>query len=149
LVRLFHPDRHVNNPEAYKAYTRLTQEITTARDSGNIEKLREIANDPEGFARKIGASQLDFSEESQIGQLKRLYDSIQSRILEMLEALNELRSDAKYELSQLVARRQEYLAEVAEEFRAKLNQECDELEKTAENLANEIEELTGEPLTGF
>lgn len=149
LVRLFHPDRHVNNPEAYKAYTRLTQEITTARDSGDIEKLREIANDPEGFARKIGAGQLDLSEESQLDQLKRLYDSIQTRILEMLEALNELRSDAKYELAQLAARRPEYLAEVAEEFRTKINEECDELEKAAEELANEIEELTGEPLTGL
>jgi DNA polymerase-3 subunit epsilon len=145
LVRLFHPDRHVNNPEAYKAYTLLTQEITTARDAGDIDKLKEIASDPQAYARKIGAGLIDLSDEAELEKLKRLYESIQSQILEMLEAIDELRSDPKYELSQLSARRPDYLNEVAVEYRADIERECEKLELEAAELADQIEELTGSP----
>jgi DNA polymerase-3 subunit epsilon len=145
LVRLFHPDRHVNNPEAYKAYTLLTQEITTARDAGDIDKLKEIASDPQAYARKIGAGLIDLSDEAELEKLKRLYESIQSQILEMLEAIDELRSDPKYELSQLSARRPDYLNEVAVEYRADIERECEKLEIEAAELADQIEELTGSP----
>jgi DNA polymerase III epsilon subunit-like protein len=143
LVRLFHPDRHVNNPETYKAYTLLSQEITTARDSGDIEKLREIANDPEGFARKIGAGSIDLSDESELKKLKRLYEGLQVQILEMLEALDELRTDSKYELTQLSLRRPNYLEEVADRYKQEIQKECASLEVEALKLAVEIDELTG------
>ena len=143
LVRLFHPDRHVNDPEMYKAYTRLTQEINAARDSGDIDKLREIANDPEGYARRIGLGDIDLSDEAELDKLKRLYESLQAQILEMLESLDLLRTDPKYELTQLAARRPNYLNEVADSYRRQLQDECFNLEKEAAELANEIEELTG------
>ena len=145
LVRLFHPDRHVKNPETYKAYTMLTQEITTARDSGDIEKLREIAKDPEGFARRIGAGSIDLSDESELNKLKRLYEGLQAQILEMLEALDELRSDPKYELTQLSSRRPNYLEEIADQHREEIQNECESLEVEAAKLAAEIDELTGLP----
>jgi len=145
LVRLFHPDRHVKNPETYKAYTMLTQEITTARDSGDIEKLREIAKDPEGFARRIGAGSIDLSDESELNKLKRLYEGLQAQILEMLEALDELRSDPKYELTQLSSRRPNYLEEIADQHREEIQKECESLEVEAAKLAAEIDELTGLP----
>ncbi len=147
LVKLFHPDRHVNDPEAYKAYTLLTQEITTARDAGDIDKLREIASDPQAYARKIGAGQIDLSDEAELGKLRRLYESIQTQILEMLEALDEIRSDPKYELAQLSARRPDYLSEIADEYRADIEKECETLEREAEDLASQIEELTGSPVS--
>jgi DNA polymerase-3 subunit epsilon len=146
LVKLFHPDRHVKDPEAYKAYTLLTQEITTARDAGDIEKLREIASDPKAYAMKIGAGLIDLSDEAELGKLRRLYESIQIQILEMLEALDELRTDPKYEFSQLSARRPDYLNEVAEEYRVDIEKECERLEQEAEQLATQIEELTGMPI---
>jgi DNA polymerase-3 subunit epsilon len=146
LVRLFHPDRHVKDAEAYKAYTLLTQEITTARDAGDIDKLREIASDPHAYAKKIGAGQIDLSDEAELEKLKRLYESIQTKILEMLEALDELRSDPKHELAQLSARRPDYLNEVAVEFRADIERECEMLEREAADLADQIEELTGSPV---
>lgn len=144
LVRLFHPDRHHNDPEDYKAYTRLTQEITTARDSGDIEKLREIASDPQAFARKIGAGLIDLSDESELEKLKRLYESLQAQILEMLESLDELHSDPKFELAQLSARRPEYLFEVAQEYKRQIDKECADLQQEADELAHQIEELSGE-----
>jgi DNA polymerase-3 subunit epsilon len=146
LVKLFHPDRHINDQEAYIAYTLLMQEITTARDSGDIEKLREIASDPKAYAKKIGAGVIDLSEEAELGNLKRLYESIQTQILEMLEMLDELRTDPKYELTQLSARRPEYLSEVADEYRSQIEAECSDLTKQATDLAEQIEELTGSPV---
>lgn len=146
LVKLFHPDRHINDQEAYIAYTLLMQEITTARDSGDIEKLREIASDPKAYAKKIGAGVIDLSEEAELGNLKRLYESIQTQILEMLEMLDELRTDPKYELTQLSARRPEYLSEVADEYRSQIETECSDLTKQATDLAEQIEELTGSPV---
>ena len=143
LTRLFHPDRHVNNPETYDAYTRLTQEINLARDAGDIDKLREIANDPEGYARRIGAGTLDLSEESQLDNLKRLYESLQAQIVEMLEDLSVLRADPKYELTQLASRRPDYLEEVADIYRKQLEEECASLVAEAQRLSEEIEELTG------
>ena len=143
LVRLFHPDRHVSNPETYATFTKLMQEITTARDDGDIEKLREIANDPEAYARKIGAGAIDLTDEDEIGKLRRLYENIQAQILTMLESIDELRSDSKYELSQLCARRPEYLEEVAAQYRAQLEDECQRLNREAAELAEQIEELTG------
>lgn len=145
LVRLFHPDRHVNEPESYKAYTLLTQEITTARDAGDIDKLREIASDPQAYARKIGAGLIDLSDEAELEKLKRLYESIQTQILERLVALDELRSDPKYELAQLSARRPDYLDEVTAKYRANIERECEKLEREAAELADQIEELTGFP----
>ena len=124
----------------------MTQEINAARDSGDIEKLREIASDPQAYAQKIGAGLIDLSDEAELGNLKRLYESIQAQILEMLEALDELRSDPKYELSQLSARRPDYLNEVAEEYRSQIEKECDDREREAANLSEQIEELTGSPI---
>jgi DNA polymerase-3 subunit epsilon len=149
LVKLFHPDRHVKNPDAYKAYTLLTQEINAARDAGDIDRLREIASDPNAFARKIGAGLIDLSDEAELGKLRRLYEVIQAQILEMLEALNELRADPKYELTQLSARRSDYLEVVAEEYRAKIEKESEKIELEAKVLADQIEELTGVPVSSI
>jgi DNA polymerase III epsilon subunit-like protein len=145
LVRLFHPDRHIGNADAYRAYTILTQEIMISRDNADIEKLREIAADPEGYARRLGLGELDFSEESELGKLQRLYEGLQAQILEMLEIIDKLRADPKYEFSQLAARRPGYLKEVAAEYESAIKAECDQLEAEAESLALEIEELTGSP----
>ena len=46
LVSLFHPDRFAGVPEKKAAYESLTASINQARDEGNIELLREIADDP-------------------------------------------------------------------------------------------------------
>ena len=143
LLKLFHPDRYINNPETYQKYTRLMQEVNIARQNGDIEKLREISNDPEGYARKIGVGQIDLSEESQLDNLKRLYESLQAQIIEMLELINELRADPKYELTQLAARRPEYLHEIATEYEKQIDAECVLLCRESEELAQAIFELTG------
>lgn len=79
LVRLYHPDRFAHDPEKQKAYQRLTSEINQARDSGNVERLREIANDPDGFMLRRGLGRLDFADDAEVLQLRRLMKSRSSR----------------------------------------------------------------------
>ena len=43
LVKLYHPDRFANEPEKLETYHKLTAAINQAKDTGDIETLREIA----------------------------------------------------------------------------------------------------------
>ena len=54
LVKLYHPDRFANEPEKQETYNKLTAAINQAKDTGDIETLREIAEDPQGFMLRQG-----------------------------------------------------------------------------------------------
>ena len=143
LVRLFHPDRHVGDPEKQKAYTRIMSEINHARDAGNIEILREISNDPEGYMAKHKLGKIDLSDEEDVINLGKLYEALQAKIVEIIEEIDNFRSDPKYELYKLSTRRPDYLKEVADSQKEKLSVECERLKVKADALADEIEGLTG------
>ena len=46
LVNLYHPDDFAGEPEKLETYHKLTAAINLAKDNGDIEMLREIAEDP-------------------------------------------------------------------------------------------------------
>ena len=80
LVKLFHPDRR----------------------SGHAE--RRIAEDRRnrmGFILRQGWAALDFGEEREIAQLRRLWESIELEIIRVLEAGHALRESPDYELHRL------------------------------------------------
>ena len=54
LVKLYHPDRFADQPDKLEAYHKLTAAINRAKDIGDIETLREIAEDPQGFMLRQG-----------------------------------------------------------------------------------------------
>lgn len=143
LVSLYHPDRFANEPDKQQTYKQLTQIINEARDRGDIERLREIANDPNGFLVRQGLDSLDFSDEAQVAELRQLYETLQERILNLLDELQELRESAEYELYTLSERRPEFVQEVADQQADQLVEEIAGLEAEAEQLAEEIEGLTG------
>ena len=72
LVKLYRPDRFANEPDKLETYHKLTAAISQARDHGDIETLREIAEDPEGFLLRKGWATLDFSDQEELTQLRRL-----------------------------------------------------------------------------
>ena len=148
LVRFYHPDRFSHDPGKREAFENLTSEINQARDRGDIERLREIAADPDGFMRRQGWESLDFSDSGEISPLRKLFDTLQLKIVATLDALNELQADPKYELHQLSLIRPDYLQKVADEYIQIITDEIKELEAQAAALADEIEELTGEPSLG-
>ncbi|MGB7768662.1 MAG: DUF6804 family protein [Verrucomicrobiia bacterium] len=142
LVKLYHPDRFANDPDKLEAYHKLTAAINQAKDIGDIETLREIADDPQGFMLRQGWASLDFGDVEELAQLRRLHETLQKEIASVTESLKHLRDSPDYELCQLSEQTPGVLDELAAERTKQLETEIVELEKQAEQLANEIKKLT-------
>ena len=117
--------------------------INQARDNGDIERLREIANDPHGFILRQGWGSLDFSDVAEVENLRRLYDTLQIEIVSIMDSLNELCESSDFALHQLSAQQPSLLEEVAAEQAKAIDAEITQLEAKAARLAVEIKELTG------
>jgi DNA polymerase-3 subunit epsilon len=143
LVGLYHPDRFAHQSEKQEIYKRLAQEIIQARDRGDIERLREIANDPNGFLLCLGVSHLDLDDYAELATLRQLYVTLQERILNLLDELEQLRASGDYELFTLSRERPEFLQEIADQQAGQIAAEIAELEVEAAQLAEEIASLTG------
>ena len=145
LVKLYHPDRFAHEPDKLETYHKLTTAINQAKDAGDIETLREIAEDPHGFMLRQGWVKLDFKDVEELAQLKRLHETLQKEIAVVTESLKELRESPDYELCQLAEQKPGVLDELAAERAKQLEVENAELEKQAERLAKEIKKLGGKP----
>jgi DNA polymerase-3 subunit epsilon len=106
--------------------------------------LREIAEDPHGFILRQGWASLDFTDEIELAQLRRLHETLQLEIVAVIESLNRLKESPDYELCQISEQKPGVLEALAAERAALLENESAELEKQAERLAEEIKELGGE-----
>ena len=144
LVRVFHPDRHHNDPEKRKRYEELTALINRAKEEGDLDALEEIAADPEGYARRRGLGELDLSDRTDAESLRRLWAALQAEILKVIEETEALRESPDHELAMLAEKNDSYLDLVADEQKETLQREIDELTAEADKLGREIEELTGE-----
>ena len=143
LVKLYHPDRFAHEPDKLETYHKLTAAINRAKDAGDMKTLREIAEDPHGYILHQGWASLDFSDEAELSQLRKLYESLQLEIIEVLEQLNGLRESPDYELCQITEKKPGVLDELATQRKKLLEKESAELEKQAHQLAEEIKELAG------
>ncbi|MEO7297527.1 MAG: hypothetical protein ABI042_03000 [Verrucomicrobiota bacterium] len=143
LVKLYHPDRFANEPDKLETYHKLTAAINQAKDNGDIETLREIAEDPHGFILRQGWSKLDFADVEELAQLKRLHETLQKEIAVVAEALKQLRESPDYELCQLAEKKPGMLDELAAERAKQLELENKALEMQADLLAKEIKKLGG------
>ena len=85
-------------PEKLATYEKLT---SGAKDNGDIETLREIAEDPHGFILRQGWTSLDFSDEVELTQLRRLYETLELEIIDVLESLTTLKESPDFELCQI------------------------------------------------
>jgi DNA polymerase-3 subunit epsilon len=143
LVKLYHPDRFADEPDKLETYDKLTSAINRAKEAGDIETLREIAEDPHGFILRQGWTSLDFSDEVELAQLRRLHETLQLEIITVLESLNQLRDSPDYELCQIIEQKPGVLDELAAERKKLLENESARLETQANQLAQEIKELSG------
>jgi DNA polymerase III epsilon subunit-like protein len=144
LVKLYHPDR-VNSDDAKSAaYTKLMSLIIDAKNRRDIDLMREIANDPAAFMTKHNLGKLQAYEENEVGSLKKLYESLQIKIFETISDTDELRSGEQFAIYRLASRRAGYLEEVASQYKAKIEVECQDLRALADKLSKEMEELQGE-----
>ena len=145
LVKLYHPDRFAHEPDKLATYEKLISVINLAKDNGDIAILREIAEDPHGFILRQGWSSLDFSEEVELVQLRRLYETLQLEVINILEALGKLRESPDYELCKICEQKSGVLDDLVQQRAELLAKEIVELETKAEKLSGEIVELGGEP----
>ena len=143
LVRMFHPDRCMDDPEKRRAHEWLTSEINQARDRGDIEPLREIAQNPDAFLLKHGMALLAQDDSSDVVRLRTLLDALQQRVLETLEALNNLRETPGYELHQRIEQDAAFFATTVAQHIDMLELEMADLQAEADRLAQEIEGLSG------
>ena len=147
-MKLFHPDRFAHEPEKQETYERLTAAINHAKDHGDLATLRRIAEDPHGFILRQGWAALDFGEEREIAQLRRLWESIELEIIRVLEAGNALKESPDYEMHQLTTQTPAFFDETVRLQVVSLEKELTVLESEAQELAEEIEELTGDSAFG-
>jgi DNA polymerase III epsilon subunit-like protein len=143
LVKLYHPDRFADQPDKLETYHKLTAAINRAKDAGDMATLREIAEDPAGYILRQGWESLDFSEDVELAQLRRLYETLQIEIIAVIESLGQLRESPDHELCRISEKKPGVLDELAGERAKLLEAESTELEKQASRLADEIKELGG------
>jgi hypothetical protein len=142
LVKLYHPDRFAHEPDKLATYEKLTAAINHAKEAVDIQTLREIAEDPAGFILRQGWTRLDFSDEVELAELRRLHETLQLEIIVVIESLEQLKESAEYELCGIVEQRPGVLDELAAERMKLLEQESAKLQQEAEKLADEIRELS-------
>ena len=138
LVRLFHPDRFMDDEEKQAVYQQLTAAINRARDEGDIELMREIASDPHGFMLRQGWGIVALDDAEDLDKLRYLYDALEGQVITLLEALDALRHSAEFELHQLVSAQPDVLEKVAEAQSYSLNEENKALETESEKIEAEI-----------
>lgn len=144
LVKLYHPDRFAHEPDKLATYEKLTAAINRAKETGDIQALREIADDPAGYILRQGWTNLDFSDEVELAQLRRLHESLQLEIIAVIESLEQLKESAEFELCGIIEQKPGTLDELATEQIKLLEKERAELQEQAESLATEIAELNEE-----
>ncbi len=141
LVKLFHPDRYAADPMKQAAYEHLTRDINRARDEGDLNRLREIATDPQGYLARQGLPNIVIAESQNIEALERLYDTLQGQILELIEALDALRQSPAYELYCLLNDDPVAFEEVTERHRKALRSEIDALQAEIREVEAELSDL--------
>ncbi|MBM4202292.1 MAG: exonuclease, partial [Gammaproteobacteria bacterium] len=139
LVRLYHPDRYAAEPARREVHERLTAEINRARDAGDIDRLREIAGEPEAFLAGLGSTGAGASED--LEALERLHMSLQGRILELIEAIEAFRQSPDGELHATLSDQPALFTAIVAEYRAGLRREIDTLTAELNAVEDEIREL--------
>ncbi len=145
LVKTYHPDHYADEPEKQTRYNQLMQAINQAKDKGDVAALHEIANDPEGFVRRQGWGTLALDDDDDLDRLRHLYEGLQAQIIALLDRLNDLQESPAFDIYRRVEATPDILDEIAERQGALLDTEIATLEAEAQQLATEIEELTGAP----
>jgi DNA polymerase-3 subunit epsilon len=143
LVKAFHPDRCGDDPDRRYAREWLTAEINLARDRGNIQRLREIAQNPDEFLCKHGMQPLTQDESTDLARLRMLFDSLQQRIMETLEAQNTLHESSGYVLHQRTQNNAAFFNTTVADHSKALDAEIAKMENEAAELEKEIVRLKG------
>ncbi len=145
LMKLYHPDRYMEDETKRQAYENISRLINKAKDENDLDTLRTLANDPDKILSQQGLHLQDYEELHDIISLQRLYESLQVDILAILERHNALRESKDHEVAHAFAENPSVLDTFLARNAATLNAKIQALEAEAKSLAEEIEALTGSP----
>lgn len=143
LVKLFHPDLVRNDPKRAETFHKLTQAINEAKSQADLETLREIAKDPEGFLQRHGCPSVDLTRSEDLESLEARLEMLLKQLDEVKEALSELQSSEDYKLQELSASDPSFLQTVIDKLSNDLNEETLHLKHEADELQKQIAALTG------
>ena len=110
---------------------------------GTLLRCGRLQTTPRDLILRQGWESLDFSEDVELAQLRRLHETLQLEIITVLESLARLRESPDYELCQLSTKKPGLLDDLAGERAKLLESESSELQQQADRLAVEIKELGG------
>ena len=138
LVKLYHPDLVATDPQKHETYEKLTREINHARDTGDLETLRQIGDEPDEFLLRHGWARLDFADAKEAAKLRRLWENLETEIVAVLHTSNRMKDSAEYELYRLTSRAPEIFDETVAKQVEVILQEMATLQTRANELAAEI-----------
>lgn len=141
LVKLYLPDSFADEPNQRETHERLATTIHAAKLNGDIDTLREIAKQPASFFERKGWAALSFTDGVDAAQLNQLLARLQKEIAMAGETLKELRANPDHEIYQRAVQDAAKLEALAVARAKLLELENVELEKQAEQLAEEIKNL--------
>jgi hypothetical protein len=128
--------------------SRIPRALLSGGARGDLDRLRQIASDPRGFILQQGWVSLDFREEEHAARLAKLLESLETEILSVLEATNQLRASPELELYELTTKNPEMFDEVVSKQTTLLEKEIIDLKNEADQLSKEIAKLTTERQPG-
>ena|ERR1051326_557698 len=146
LVKLYHPDLVATDPQKRETYEKLSREINLARDNGDLQMLRLIADDPDAFMLRHGWALLDFADGQEASRLRRLWENLEAEIVTILETTTRMKESSEYELYRLTSRAPELFEETVAKRTEAIEEEIARLQFRGDELAKQISELSSDPV---
>lgn len=144
LARLFHPDQSGKDPALKVIHEKLFVVINNARDTGNIELLREISKDPKAYLMRQGWDAALQEDSDDFQALKALYENVSLEVIQRIEDLDTLRDSNGYAILVFCQSQPDGFERLVQQHRDILLEEINNLEIEAKRKSAEIEELLGE-----
>lgn len=139
LVRLFHPD--LADSAKQTTHDRLTAEINRARDDGDLDRLREIARDPSEFISRQGWAEITLNEEIDAKSLQRMFESLQARLLEIMELFDSLQQSPEHQLHLLLTESPALFDSTVASYKRTLQSDISEIKSDLSTVEIEINAL--------
>ena len=156
LVKIFHPDKHMNKEKDKKAYEEMMVTVNQAKKEGNLEALEAIARDPEKFLREAEkkfkspeSKTLDQncdnpmkSARDQEKELLMTLDSLLADIKKISCEEKKLKKSTDLMLWKMWKNRPEEFENTMREMESNLLSEIETLEKVLSKLMKKLDEKT-------
>ena len=149
LVKMFHPDRYAHDPAKQLIYHKLMAVINAAKASGDLERLREIGENPEVYMAENGFAELDLSDLIEVESLEGMLENLTELIKKIEGELEKFRESAEFILMEKVAVDESILGDVLRDRSGEAETEIEELEAESNRLESAKIELTGKGYEGI